>query len=324
MVKRGLTGLCQALPMNPDARDGGPAWSLATEAEGWRRVTPTPSAAALQAFYAGEYFQASHGTYAQAYSEEEVAHRNLVARLLLAAIDEARGTPEGGTGRLLEIGCGEGWFLAAADAAGYAVRGLDFSQAGLAKFHPQLLDRAEFGDAFESLDRLIDEGAQVDVCVMEHVLEHVADPAALVARLPRLLAPGGVAAFTVPNDFSPLQLAARAAGAVDRDFWLAAPQHLNYFNAATLPAFLARGGFEVRLGYASFPIDWFLMHPGSNYVADPAQGKPAHQARMAIDLVLAKAGMGAYLGLAKAFFACGAGRSLTVVARPLAKVGGAA
>jgi len=310
--------------MSPEDRDGGPAWSLATEADGWRRVTPTPSAEALKAFYAQEYFQASHGTYAPAYSDEEVAHRRLLARLLLAAIDEARGTPEGGTGNLLEIGCGEGWFLAAADGAGYAVKGLDFSQAGLAAFHPQFLDRAEFGDAFESLDRLIEAGERVDVCVMEHVLEHVADPAALLARLPRLLAPGGVVAITVPNDFSPLQLAARAAGAVDRDFWLAAPQHLNYFNAASLTAFLARAGFELAVAYASFPIDWFLLHPGSNYVADPAQGKPAHRARMAIDLVLAQAGMGAYLGLAKALFACGAGRSLTVIARPLAKVGRAA
>lgn len=304
--------------MSLEERDGGQAWGLTVEADGWRRVTPTPAPEALKAFYAQEYFQASHGTYAQAYSEEEVAHRRLLARLLLAAIDQGRGTPEGGAGRLLEIGCGEGWFLAAADAAGYAVRGLDFSQAGLAKFHPQFLDRAEFGDAFESLDRLIAAGETVEVCVMEHVLEHVADPEALLRRLPRLLAPGGVVAITVPNDFSPLQLAARAAGAVDRDFWLAAPQHLNYFDARSLPAFLARAGFEVALDYASFPIDWYLMHPGSNYVADPALGKAAHRARLAIDLVLAEAGMEAYLGLAKALFACGAGRSLTVIARPRA------
>ncbi len=302
--------------MSLEERDGGQGWGLAQEADGWRRVTPTPSPEALKAFYAEEYFQASHGTYAAAYSEEEVAHRRLLADLLLAAIGDARDDKPGG--RLLEIGCGEGWFLAAADAAGYAVRGLDFSQAGLAAFHPNFLDRAEFGDAFDALDRLIAAGETVDVCVMEHVLEHVADPQALVRRLPRLLAPGGVVAITVPNDFSPLQLAARAQGAVDRDFWLAAPQHLNYFNAANLPAFLARAGFEVALAYASFPIDWFLMHPGSNYVADPAAGKPAHRARLAIDLVLAQAGMDAYLGLAKALFACGAGRSLTVIAKPSA------
>lgn len=287
---------------------------LTVQPDGWRRVTPSPSAEELNAFYAGEYFQGSHGTYAQAYSETEVAHRGLLAKLMLAAIGEARGGASGG--KLLEIGCGEGWFLSAADAAGFVVRGIDFSEAALAKFHPQFLDRARFGDAFEILDGLLAAGQTCDVCVMEHVLEHVVDPEALLSRLPSLLNPGGVLAITVPNDFSPIQLAARAAGAIDRDFWLAPPQHLNYFNAANLGPFLERMGFAVKLGFASFPIDWYLMHEGSNYVADPAAGKAAHRARMAIDLTLAEQGMDAYLGLAKAFYACGAGRSLTVVATP--------
>jgi 2-polyprenyl-3-methyl-5-hydroxy-6-metoxy-1,4-benzoquinol methylase len=301
--------------MSRGMSEGG-ASGLAVQPDGWRRVTPSPSADELKAFYEGEYFQASHGTYAQAYSETEVQHRNLLARLMLAAIGEARGGATGG--KLLEIGCGEGWFLSAADGAGYAVQGLDFSQAGLAKFHPQFLDRARFGDAFEILDGLIEAGERVDVCVMEHVLEHVVDPEALLARLPRLLTPGGVLAITVPNDFSPIQLAARDADAIDRDFWLAPPQHLNYFNAENLAPFLARVGFAPRVGFASFPIDWFLMHPGANYVADPAAGKPAHRARMTIDLTLAERGMDAYLGLAKALYACGAGRSLTVIASPTA------
>ena len=115
----------------------------------------------------------------------------------------------------------------------------------------------------------------------------------------------------MPNDFSALQLAAREAGLIDRDFWVAPPQHLNYFNAASLPHLLERMGFEVRLAFASFPIDWFLMHPGSNYVADPAQGKPAHRARMALDLMMAARGLDPALGLAKALYACGMGRSLS-------------
>jgi 2-polyprenyl-3-methyl-5-hydroxy-6-metoxy-1,4-benzoquinol methylase len=297
--------------MSRGVSEGGQV-GLTVQPDGWRRVTPSPSAEELKAFYAGEYFQASHGTYAQAYSETEIEHRGLLARLMLAAIEEAKGPAIGGN--LLEIGCGEGWFLAAADDAGYAVQGLDFSQAGLARFHPQFLDRARFGDAFKILDGLIAAGERHDVCVMEHVLEHVVDPEGLLTRLPRLLNPGGVVAITVPNDFSPLQLAARASGAIGRDFWLAPPQHLNYFNAANLGPLLERMGFAVKVGFASFPIDWFLMHPGSNYVADPAAGKATHRARLAIDLVLAGQGMDAYLGLAKALYACGAGRSLTVIA----------
>jgi 2-polyprenyl-3-methyl-5-hydroxy-6-metoxy-1,4-benzoquinol methylase len=289
-------------------------YAVVTHPDGWRMAQPRPTPAELKAFYANEYFQASHGTYAADYSETERAHRDLLARLLLFAVENARGGAA--DGRFLEVGCGEGWLLAAAQAAGFEVSGLDFSDDGLKRFHPELLASASFGDAFEDLERLIDAGARFDVVALEHVLEHVLEPERLLRRLPRLIAPGGVCAITVPNDFSPLQLAARATGHIDRDFWLAPPQHLNYFEAKSLTTLLGRLGFETRLAYASFPIDWFLLHPGSNYVADPAAGKPAHRARMAIDLMLVDAGMPAYLALGQALFACGAGRSLTVVARP--------
>src|SRR5579872_407980 len=198
--------------------------TLVTHPDGWRSVAPKPTPEALKAFYANEYFQGSHGTYAPDYSADERAHRQLVASLLLFAVDKARGD---GGGRWLEVGCGEGWLLAAAKAAGYRVRGLDFSDDGLKRFHPELVADASFGDAFENLETLIERGDRFDVVAMEHVLEHVLDPEALLQRLPRVIAPGGVVAITVPNDFSPLQLAARAAALVDRDFWVAPPQHLN-------------------------------------------------------------------------------------------------
>jgi 2-polyprenyl-3-methyl-5-hydroxy-6-metoxy-1,4-benzoquinol methylase len=289
---------------------------IVTHADGWRTVEPKPSTEALKAFYAGEYFQQSHGTYAPDYDPTERAHRDLLARLLLHAAQTVRGASGG---RLLEVGCGEGWLLAAATRAGYDPHGLDFSDAGLRRHHPELLDAVTFGDAFESLEALIAAEAAFEVVAMEHVLEHVRDPEGLLERLPRVLAPSGVVALTVPNDYSPVQLAARASGAVDRDYWLAPPQHLNYFDARSLKALLERLNFEVRLAYASFPIDWFLFHPGSNYIADPAAGKPAHRARMAIELTLAKQGMPAWLRLSEALFGCGAGRSLTIIARPKAR-----
>jgi SAM-dependent methyltransferase len=289
--------------------------TLTIHPDGWRSVAQKPTPEALKAFYAQEYFQAGHGTYAPDYSETERAHRALTARTLLFAVEQARGR---GGGRLLEVGCGEGWLLAAAARADYALSGLDFSDAGIKRFHPELAPHVAFGDAFENLERLIETGVAFDVVAMEHVLEHVLDPEALVRRLPRLLAPGGVVAITVPNDFSPLQRLARQRGVVGRDFWVAPPQHLNYFDAPSLSRLLERLGFAVRRAYASFPIDWFLFHPGSNYVADPAAGKGAHAARMAIDLLLAEQGMAPYLALGEALFACGAGRSLTVIAAPAA------
>src|ERR1700722_20877026 len=125
--------------------------------DGWRRAEPRPTADELRAFYANEYFQASHAPYAPDYSETELAHRDLIARLLLFAAEQARGC---GGGRFLEVGCGEGWLLAAAKIAGFEVAALDFSDDGLKRFHPELLPSATFGDAFDNLERLIDAGAQ--------------------------------------------------------------------------------------------------------------------------------------------------------------------
>jgi 2-polyprenyl-3-methyl-5-hydroxy-6-metoxy-1,4-benzoquinol methylase len=287
-------------------------FQIVQHTDGWRFVEPKPSPEALSAFYAGEYYQASHGTYEQQYSQSELDHRRLLAREMIHALEQAR---EKAGGALLEIGCGEGFFLRAASDAGYGVLGLEFSDFGLRAQHPELLPNARFGDAFKALDDLIDEGAAVDVCVMEHVLEHVLDPEGLLSRLPRLLRPRGLVAITVPNDFSPVQLEARSLGLIERDFWVSPPQHLNYFNAENLPRLLARLGFVVLDGFASFPIDWFLHHPGSNYIADPAAGKPTHRARMALDQLLAANGITAFHGFGQALFRCGAGRSITVIAR---------
>jgi len=289
------------------------AFELIVHPDGWRTVSPKPTPEELSAFYAREYYQKSHAIYAQSYSETELEHRNLTANVLLRALEIALGRSARG-GRLLEVGCGEGWFLAAAKAAGYAVQGLDYSEAGLQRFHPELLERVRIGDALEGLDRLIDEGAHIDVCVLEHVLEHVLEPEALLRRLRGLIGADGVAAITVPNDFNPVQMALRASGRLDRDVWVNPPEHISYFNTENLPRLVERCGFEVRLAYSSFPIDWFLMHPGSDYVANPAAGKPAHAARMAIDMLLAERGMDCYLDFARALFACGSGRSLTIIA----------
>lgn len=289
--------------------------TLFTHPDGWRRVADPPTPAALKAFYAGEYFQASHGTYAADYTETERAHRALTAQTLLFALQTARGTSGG---RLLEVGCGEGWLLAAASDAGYDVRGLDFSDDGLHRFHPNLAAQVSFGDAFENLERLIDDGARFDVVAMEHVLEHVLDPEALVRRLPRLIAPGGALAITAPNDFSPLQRLALGAGMVDREFWVAPPQHLNYFDAASLRRFLggsgSRSAWPTRAsrstGSSSTPArtTWRRRRPARTRTG---RGWPS-------TCCSPLGGMAPYLALGEALFGCGAGRSLTVIAQPTA------
>ena len=288
---------------------------LEAQPEDWLRVRPTPDADTLRAFYAGRYYQEAHGTYEASYSAEETAHRRLIADLMIHAVESARGRPLGSRDTLLDVGCGEGWLLQAAADRGCRVRGMDFSAFALRRHHPELEPSVFFGDVFEALERPAAAADRADVCVLEHVLEHVADPERLLRSLPGALSPGGLLVITVPNDFSATQMLAREVGAIEGEPWVQPPEHLNYFNTDTLPRLLERAGYAVVGGYCSFPIDWFLLHPGSNYARLPEAGKAAHHARLKLDLMLAARGMEAYHALASALFACGAGRSATVIAR---------
>jgi 2-polyprenyl-3-methyl-5-hydroxy-6-metoxy-1,4-benzoquinol methylase len=282
---------------------------------GFVSAEPLPSAAELQEFYREVFYQQRpSSTYQASYTNEERDHHDLVSAQILHAVAEARRVPANGA-RLMEIGCGEGFFLEAAAHAGYQVTGVDFSDFGLKSFHPHLLDRFESGDAHDFLSRTINSGGRTDVCVMQNVLEHVIDPARLLRDIGWVLSATGVAIIKVPNDYSRLQERARELGLIDRDFWFAPPQHLHYFTAEPLKSLVTEAGLEVVDLFSDFPIDIFLFHPGSNYVADPRQGKSAHNARVTLNLLLAERGIERYHALCRAFAACGLGRNITVAVR---------
>ncbi|MEZ4379820.1 MAG: class I SAM-dependent methyltransferase [Nannocystaceae bacterium] len=87
---------------------------------------------------------------------------------------------------ILDVGCGEGYMLAAIADAGVdaELAGLDLSAPAIADARARLGDRArlEVRDANE----LADLGEQFDMVLMLEVLEHLPDPAAMLPLLGRL------------------------------------------------------------------------------------------------------------------------------------------
>lgn len=293
--------------MNSSARE----YRKVTNPGGWVSASPLPDAETLREFYADLYYQQPQtSTYQAAYDDTELAYRDLKCRTLLRAL-AAHGLTPGGA--FLDVGAGEGFLLDAADREGYVVTGADFSAFGLSKFFPRLQPRLLVGDVMTTLDRLAAEGATFAACSAINVLEHVIDPAGLLDSLARVVAPRGTVAITVPNDFSRLQAHLIGEGHIDREFWFVPPQHLHYFNAENLPVFCEARGYRMVDAFSDFPIDTFLLHPGSNYIANPAAGRAAHQARLRHDLLLAEAGLDAYLDYYRALFRVGAGRDITVL-----------
>ena len=148
------------------------------------------------------------------------------------------------------------------------------------------------------------------------LLEHVIDPLDLLKQLRSLVAPGGLAVITVPNDCSITQRAALAQGHIDSAFWVAPPDHLTYFDHASLTNVANETGWECVEMIGDFPVDWFLFHPGSNYVRDKSVGKAAHKARVQIENLIHGQPIEDVLRFWSATAKLGIGRDVTAFLRP--------
>lgn len=151
-----------------------------------------------------------------------------------------------GGGRLLEIGVGSGSFLAYAKTHGYSPIGCDLSAAICSRVERNTGITMHCG----SLESLPDEQL-FDVVVMNHVLEHVSDPVALLKAVRTRLKPGGVLHLAVPN-----------VGAWEAQLpgWNSyEPYHLLYFTLRTLRLTAEKAGFEIQhlTTHESFS-GWFL------------------------------------------------------------------
>jgi SAM-dependent methyltransferase len=137
--------------------------------------------------------------------------------------------------RVLDVGAGQGRFVAAARAAGYDALGVEPSQRGIdrAAALGVSLIRAGVDDA------AIPAGS-LDTVVLWHVLEHLERPGDALERIAEWLTPGGGLLLGVPNLDS---WQARLSG--DRWYHLDVPRHRTHFTASGASALLARSGFEI-------------------------------------------------------------------------------
>ena len=135
---------------------------------------------------------------------------------------------------LLDIGCGEGFFLFNAARAGYATKGVELSQDA-AEYA-----RREFGLDVEA--RLFEElrfpGNHFDVITLWQVLEHVPHPLTILKEAHRILKPGGLLALSTPDING---IPARILG---RRWWNIRRLHINQFTTRTLTTVLKNAGFK--------------------------------------------------------------------------------
>lgn len=197
--------------------------------------------------------------------------RGALRVITIPARQRFRGLPTRDPGRLLDIGCGDGAFGVYLREAGWTIYGVEFHPVGAARA------RANGLEVFEgNFTRGDVPWRDLDVVRLWHVLEHLSEPRAALAKAYQLLAPGGELIIGVPN----------AAALYRRIFgsrWAAiqAPQHLIHFTAGTLRRMVADAGFaDIRIRNASVgtglssivavcPQSWAraLMNPGFRAVS---------------------------------------------------------
>ena len=284
---------------------------------GFLEVVDRPTPDQLAAYYADAYYQAERGGFRRSYPDEERGVIDLRIRQRAARAMELLGRNR--PGKLLDVGCGEGFVLAEFSRQGWDVSGMDFSIAGVEAMNPDMADHVEQGDLFDLLEAAIASGRTYDLVWLGNVLEHVLDPIGLLKALRRLVAADGLLVATTPNDGSAYHEALLASRAIDRRFWIAIPDHMSYFTADTLRAAAAATDWETLDILGDFPIDLFLAHPGSNYVAEPARGRDAHAARLKLETLIGSFGTEAANRFYSALAGVGLGRNLTAFLRPAAE-----
>lgn len=153
----------------------------------------------------------------------------------------------GGPVRLLDIGCGAGLASEALAALGHDVLGLDAAAdaiaAGTAHADGQGLPLAYRAGAAEDL---VGEGARFSVVTALEVIEHVADPAAFLRLLARLIEPGGLLfVSTLNRTLRSLAVAKLAAEYVIRLLPIGTHDWRQFITPAELGAYGKAAGFHV-------------------------------------------------------------------------------
>lgn len=276
-------------------------------------VVPLPSAEELEGYYRTSFYEESKPDYFNN-AERDREWLNIGYDMKLEMMEEALGeapiAPQSER-RVLDIGSGPGHFLRRAEERGWSAVGLeaspaavDFSRGFGVEVHQGYFDGTS---ALEGL-------GQFDAIHMQHVLEHAPDPVELLQGLPTLLKPGGAVCIEVPNDFSTVQEILHSSLGFPA-WWLAPPEHLNYWSRASLKVTLESCGFTATSWTSQFPIDLALI-AGWDYIRQPAIGSRVHQHRVALEAVLSESCPQLLRSLYTSLLEHGIGRELIVVALP--------
>jgi len=207
-------------------------------------LSPFPSAEDLKEIYRKTYYD-SWGLAA----EDEDGPRQMKQLTFMARLKKI--SPFLKKGKVLDVGCANGYFLEVANAAGWEISGVELSEysSGLAK--------QKFGDRI--FNGAIEEAhfadKTFDLITLSDLLEHIQDLTAFMREVFRILKPCGLLMIVTPNAAS---LTCRMMGAKWSHY---KAEHLYYFSPVTIQALLKKNNFiplRVEASYKYLNLSYII------------------------------------------------------------------
>ncbi len=192
-------------------------------------VDPTPSNEYLTDFYSKFHMSLLEG------GEYELVEDRMKADFPAKVELVKRYLPEYGQKRLLDVGCGKGYFVKHCREVGIDAQGVDLSTSAIEFATSKLRVPAMQGTLGNTMDKL----GKFDVVTFWATIEHVQDPLDTLNDIFKVLHPGGLLFLDtgVGNDWLDRMLPGHVQ-------WYDPPQHLFVFSEAGMRIALEKTGYN--------------------------------------------------------------------------------
>ena len=284
---------------------------LVKNEHGFLSVKDFPTKKGLEEHYSKKYYQEESVQYSHIYSPDELEYFKNAAKVAEHIYNNLYCCENN---KMLDVGCGEGFFANYFFQNNWDVTTLDYSSQGINNHNPALEETLIQGDIFNSIDNCILQKNHFNLINLSNILEHVIDPAQLLKKIKTLLSNESLVRICVPNDYSAFQ-----QFLLEKDYttntWLNVPDHLHYFGFDSLNSLLSSLGYEIVVCMGEFPIELFLSNEASNYVKNRKYGKFAHRSRIEVDNFLFSRGIENYIDFYKSSAKVDLSRQIKIFAK---------
>jgi SAM-dependent methyltransferase len=193
-------------------------------------VYPVPTKMFLDEFYATFHMSTLEGGYYDEVEDRMAEEFPKKTRLVASSLEGKKGA------KVLDVGCGKGFFVKALIDRGLCAKGIDISKTAVSYAQ----DVLRVPVSVDSITDLVNRSEQYDIVTLWATIEHLADPISTLQDIFKVLSPGG--RLFLDTGIGDDWLDRLLPGHVQ---WYDPPQHLFVFSDSGLAYALNSAGFSI-------------------------------------------------------------------------------